>query len=590
MIHKLFSTLPSFKTLTFEPGLNIVVAEKSPGATQQQTRNAAGKSSIVETVRFLTGGDCDPGTLFRKEPLVNHRFGIKLDISGHAVTIERSGSEPSRTYVEDGTFDGWPVKPTLDEDTGRYTLSVDNLKTDLGHLIFRLREDSGGAWSAKYHPKFRSLLAYFVREEKTGGFRSHVNTVVNAARWHGEVNVSYLLGLDWTIPQQWQTVRDRLDELKKLKKAAEQGVLGDIVGRSGDIHAALVLAQKRVAVLKERIATFNLMPEYRERESETASIARDIARLSDDNMADKHLLKRIEDALHAETPPPLDNLEQVYKDAKVSIPTNVIRRFDEVRAFHESVIRNRRTYLESERAAAAQRIEVRDEQMATLHGRRQTIVALLKSHGALDQLERLHEEIAKEHAQVEVLNEKYDIARKVERGAAELKVEEAELTLRLQQDFQEQEDAVKDAIVAFEEISKELYGKGGTFSPTPSSRGPLFEIQMHAQDSPGIANMQVFCFDMMLMQLCSQRGIGPGFLIHDSHLFDPVDKRQVASALRVGAQMAANTGWQYIVMLNSDQVPAAEDRPAEFDIESHILPVRLSDKTESGGLFGIRFD
>ena len=228
--------------------------------------------------------------------------------------------------------------------------------------------------------------------------------------------------------------------------------------------------------------------------------------------------------------------------------------------------------------------------MGRLHERRQCIVALLKSHGALDQLELLHEEIAKEQAQVEVLHEKYGIAQRVERGAAELKAEEAELTLRLQQDFQEQEEVVKEAIVAFEEISKELYGKGGTFSPTPSAKGPLFEIKMHAQDSPGIANMQVFCFDMMLMELCSRRSMGPGFLIHDSHLFDPVDKRQVASALSVGAQMAAKCSWQYIVMLNSDQLPAAEDRPVNFDLEAHIIPVRLSDKTESGGLFGIRFD
>lgn len=590
MIHKLYSTLPSFKTLTFQPGLNIVVAEKSPGATQQQTRNAAGKTSIIELVRFLTGGDAPPDSLFRKEALVAFRFGMLLDVSGHRVRIERTGSEPSNIAVANSGFTDWPMPPTLDDESGNHSISAENLKANLGQLMFHLREGTTEAWKAKYHPRFRSLLAYFVRDEKSGGFRSHVNTVVNAPRWQGEVNLSYLLGLDWTIAQRWQVVRDRQDELKKLKKAADQGVLGDIVGRSGDIHASAVLAEKRVAALKSRIGQFNLLPEYRERESELASLARDIGRLSDDNMADRHLIKRVDDALRAEAPPPLDNLEQLYSEAQVSIPTNVIRRFDEVRAFHESVIRNRRTYLEAERSSAQERISDRDTQMAKLHARRQSTASLLKAHGALDQLELLHESLAKEQAALEVLNEKYDIARRVERGAAELKAQEAELTLRLQQDFQEQEEAVKEAIVAFEEVSKELYGKGGTFSPAPTSKGPGFKITMHALDSPGIANMQVFCFDMMLMELCSRRGIGPGFLIHDSHLFDPVDKRQVASALKVGAQMAEQCGWQYIVMLNSDQLPATEDRPDDFELEGSILPVRLSDKSESGGLFGIRFD
>ena len=36
--------------------------------------------------------------------------------------------------------------------------------------------------------------------------------------------------------------------------------------------------------------------------------------------------------------------------------------------------------------------------------------------------------------------------------------------------------------------------------------------------SKGIKNMQIFCFDMMLMRLCAKRNIGPGFLIHDFSL------------------------------------------------------------------------
>jgi hypothetical protein len=44
MILKIFSELETFKTLTFHAGLNILLAEKSPGATDRQSRNGAGKS------------------------------------------------------------------------------------------------------------------------------------------------------------------------------------------------------------------------------------------------------------------------------------------------------------------------------------------------------------------------------------------------------------------------------------------------------------------------------------------------------------------------------------------------------------------
>lgn len=99
--------------------------------------------------------------------------------------------------------------------------------------------------------------------------------------------------------------------------------------------------------------------------------------------------------------------------------------------------------------------------------------------------------------------------------------------------------------------------------------------------------MQIFCFDMMLMRLCSKRGIGPGFLVHDSHLFDGVDGRQVISALKVGSEMAEEFGFQYIVTMNEDD--AFKEKIAGFDLDQYVLPVVLTDAKEDGGLFGLRF-
>ncbi len=100
--------------------------------------------------------------------------------------------------------------------------------------------------------------------------------------------------------------------------------------------------------------------------------------------------------------------------------------------------------------------------------------------------------------------------------------------------------------------------------------------------------MEIFCFDTMIMRLLAERKRGPGFLIHDSHLFDGVDERQVAAALSIGAASAAEFGYQYIVTLNSDDV--AKIDPSIFDASSYILEPRLYDEQDTGGLFGFRFD
>jgi len=90
------------------------------------------------------------------------------------------------------------------------------------------------------------------------------------------------------------------------------------------------------------------------------------------------------------------------------------------------------------------------------------------------------------------------------------------------------------------------------------------------------------------MRLCHQRGMGPGFLVHDSHLFDGVDGRQVISALRIGARTAEEPGFQYFVTMNEDD--AFKETEPGFDLKDYVLPVKLTDATDDGGLFGVRFD
>jgi uncharacterized protein YydD (DUF2326 family) len=99
-------------------------------------------------------------------------------------------------------------------------------------------------------------------------------------------------------------------------------------------------------------------------------------------------------------------------------------------------------------------------------------------------------------------------------------------------------DNVLSAGAATAVLGKRLYESAGSMTVEETSNGPVFRFPMQGARSKGIKNMQIFCFDMMLMRLCAARGIVPGFLIHDSHLFDGVDGRQVTSALKVGAEIA----------------------------------------------------
>lgn len=582
MIHRVYSDLEGFKELTFREGLNLVLADKSPGATDRQTRNGAGKSSLVELLHFLTGGNCSPDSIFRDPELISASFGLEFDLGGHRVTVERSGTSHSKILVASGETKHWPIAPKQERNSTRLTISNTNWKFVLGQLMFALadNEDEG---STKFTPTFRSLFAYFARRQSSQGFISAFQQSGKQLPWDQQVAISYLLGLDWSIPQGWQVVREKEKGLEAIRKAGGKGLFGDLVGKSAELQTQLTLIEDRYQQALERVKNFRVLPQYRDLEREASELTQRLNDLANENALDRQLLAELEKSIESETPPPLTDLSQLYQEAGISLPGVALRRYDEVQRFHESVIENRRSYLQQEQQDAQRRIEKREQEKGERDSRRAEILNLLKTHGALEQFTLLQNEVTRLGAEVEGLRQRLKTAEDLESGKIELDLERGRLLTRLRQDYYEQKDRIKAAVLAFGEISEALYESPGSLTISPESNGPKFDVNIHAAKSKGISNMQIFCFDLMIARLCAERGVGPGFLVHDSHLFDGVDERQIAKALIIGADTAKRIGWQYIVTMNSDAVPPG------FDPTPYIIQPRLTDATETGGLFGVRF-
>ncbi len=573
MIYRMYSSLASFKELEFHQGLNVLIAKKEAGATDKQTRNRAGKSSLVEIIDFLSGAKAGRDSLFRSEALVNENFGITLDLGNEKITTERTGKKWLQIYLE-----GENVL------NNKSALSNTEWTTLLGEKMFEFHKlpDIEGR-----KPTFRSLFTYFIRRQRSGAFTTPEKQATDQQEGDIQVALLYLLGLDWQIASEWQRVRDREKTLRELKKAAGSGAFGSIIGKSSELRTQVTIAEARLKEMQSQLALFRVLPQYSELESEADQLTHQISDLSNANVIDTGSIRDLETAMHSESPPPIGELESIYAEAGIALPGFAVKRYNEVRLFHESVIRNRRDYLFVELDSAKQRILARDQEKQQLDERRSVVMNLLKSHGALDQFAKLQSETGRKEVEVESLRQRFSAAEQLEGTKNELDIERNRLTLRLRRDFSEQKERLSNAILAFEETSKHLYESAGSMTVDETSNGPQFQFPMQGSRSKGIKNMQIFCFDMMLMRLCAKRGIGPGFLIHDSHLFDGVDGRQIASALKVGAETAEELGFQYIVTMNEDD--AFKETMPGFNIHDYTLPVVLTDAQDDGGLFGFRF-
>ncbi|WP_341021075.1 ABC-three component system protein [Brevundimonas diminuta] len=588
MIHGLSSDLPSFKSLTFRPGLNILLADKSAGATDRQSRNGAGKTSLVELIHFLFGANAGKDSIFRSGALIDHTFEARVDIGSTVIDVARSGAKPSRITVQGDTAH-WPMAPSLEAKTGDQIISNENWRTVLGALMFGLNVDPEADDNVRYRPTFRSLFSYFVRRQNSDGFLSPTQQSSKQQGWDQQVAISYLLGLDAGVPQQFQEVRTRERAMTELRKAAKDGGLGRYFGTAADLRTKMTVAEARARRLREQVSTFTVVAEYAEMEKEASRITREISTLNDDNTADRELVLQLQAAIDSEAPPASTSLERLYREAGVVLPGSVGKRFEEVEEFHKAIVQNRRSHLASEVQAAEDRIHKRDRARESLDVRRRELMGILQSGGALEHYALLQQEAGRAEADAEGLRQRLKTAEEIESTKAELDIERARLLKTLQDDHHERESLIEEAILVFEDLSNALYEKAGSLTISATANGPQVDVRIDGQRSKGITNMQIFCFDLMMAELASRRGIGPGFLVHDSHLFDGVDERQVAKALQLGADHAANVGFQYIVTMNSDALPKDGFRP-DFDVGAHVLDVKLTDATDTGGLFGLRFN
>lgn len=582
MIHRVFSSLQSFKTMEFVPGLNILLSDKTETSTQRHTRNRAGKTSFVEAVHFLLGGNCDKESIFKNPALIQHSFGMTFDLADSEVTIERTGSKPSDVQFISGDTRKWPHKPGKGG-----SISNEKWKAVLGFLVFGIPiEDE--AWSA-WSPKFRQLIAYFVRRQNSGGFSSPFKQSTQQTESDSQVAISFLLGLDWTISQQWQLVRDRERMLKEIKRASNTADLGQIVGVPAELRTQLAVSEQRVVRMRNSVGNYQVVPEYRELEIEATMLTKQLGELADGNTIDRSLASELNAAISVERLPSYSDLQNLYQEAGVELPGVALRRFEELEAFHRSVVENRRSYLAGAFEDTQRRIHDRETQKESLDRRRQDIMSIIRAGGALDSYVRLQAELTRLEQETENLRKRLETAEYLQGQHAELGIERQRLLLRLQQDLKEQRKRVDDAIVTFEDVSSRLYEKAGSLVISDTQDGPKFDVRIQGQKSKGVSSMQVFCFDIALMRLTVERSINPGYLIHDSHLFDGVDPRQVLTALEVGDEISNNSHFQHIVSLNSDTL--SSERPGDdFDPIKFVNPVRLTDATDDGGLFGIRFN
>ena len=77
MIHAVRCNQPGFKDVTFRPGFNVVLAERSEEATKKDSRkNGLGKTTLIEIIHFCLGARATRNSRLMATPLKTGYFRL----------------------------------------------------------------------------------------------------------------------------------------------------------------------------------------------------------------------------------------------------------------------------------------------------------------------------------------------------------------------------------------------------------------------------------------------------------------------------------------------------------------------------------
>lgn len=559
-LHELGSSDDGFKQLQFHEGMNILLADKTVTSTQGDSRNGAGKTSFIHILRYLLGGNLDNS--LKSEALKNHSFWADFGLGQSPVRVSRSISPRKKVQVEDKYID---VNDWKCELSKLFSMPVDAARPTVGQLFGQLIRDY-----------FGNALKIYAAEPS----------------WESGLRAGYFLGFSPEILIKAGEIHALEKNQKALKQAVSDGAFG-MTKNEAEMRAKLAQTRQQRDHLEDSLSQFQVDEQYAEHQAQADRLTEEIRDLNDEAVSLEQRKRELDEAMAREQPMVKDQtvkqVKTMYEEMGIVLPEVVIRRFDEVSQFHASVVRNRQLFLENEYNAVTQRLRIIDTERHELDNKRAELMCLLDETMALETFRQTERDLANLNAQVATMEQRLELIRTINNDGLHLSTKKSEAEAGLRTEMGEREVALEKAIVLFQKLGEEIYNDRAVSLLVEATNKGILKItpKIDGDASAGIQGVKIFLLDLVSVVSAIQLGRAPRILVHDSQLFDSMDERQVASCLNIGARLADEIGFQYIVTLNSDRLRAAESEG--FDRRRYVINPVLTDADEDGGLFGFRF-
>ncbi|MGL4936013.1 MAG: DUF2326 domain-containing protein [Cetobacterium sp.] len=273
-------------------------------------------------------------------------------------------------------------------------------------------------------------------------------------------------------------------------------------------------------------------------------------------------------------------IENLYKKAKVDLGDKVVKRFDDVKGFFETIYQNRLSTITKE-------IRNNDDQIKDLESQIDSLKSAIKVELKIISESKLYQEIinniSKINSEIQDLNYKRgslsslnDLLFKIEKMEEEIEVKKLEISRKFEA-YQEKLTTINNFVY---ECVKDIFATNVTvfFDFAISNNGrkkSLFDLDLTLDGDTGEGRKAVknILMDFIIFKFSNKSE----FLIHDSACFSGIDSRNIISIILLGKRIAEEENKQYIVSLNTFQYSGID-----FDFDELINSQKVIELTDEG--------
>lgn len=546
------------REVTFKDGLNLIVNKRTSG---KDSGNSVGKSTLSRVLDYLfmsSGHDIYHDAEFGKDipeivSLINNNvLKFSLDFN----TVENKKAVISRII-------------SIDDKNSKYFLNdveVDKKQYSefIAQAVFGLTTDK---------PSLRNVSHKFIRNtndkmQKTLNFL-HGNTTPDVY----DLLYLFLFGFNG-LP----LIKKKGDFNKVIKKQKTYLAAYRNPNRETVLAKMIKPLKKEIAEAERNIKNFDFKDSHDESLKKLSEIQKNISDYSLSYASLNMRVRNIEESILSLKNNIIqlveNDLMEIYNSAGIYFNGELKRTYEEMVLFHNDIIKNKISFLESELLKKKEEIETVNKKINDLHEQESSLFRTIKEPETLksinqlfNKLTELRENLASIESNLSRINDTNALIKSLEDSREKL-------LLEIELAVQGLEKNIEIFNEFFGDLTKEIYGERYIFDLSfDVDKGKCnFDISCVTPNSNGGKKKgEITAFDLAYIKFVDKIKLKrPTFVIHDS--IEDVDVNQIRDIFFE----ANNINGQYIVSILSDKF--SEDADMKMMISNSILELSSTNK------------